>query len=470
MKTEELCSLSIGDLSELFRKGEVSPVEATQACLERIERDDGKLNSFITLLKAESLESALHAERAIRSGNYLGPLHGVTVGLKDLFHTRGMRTTGGSKILQSFVPNEDASVVELLKGAGAVIIGKLNMHEFAYGVTNDNPHFGPSRNPWNLECITGGSSGGSCAAVSAGLCAGALGSDTGGSIRIPSSLCGVVGLKPTYGRVSKHGVLPLSWSMDHVGPIARHVKDAALMMNVMAGYDPRDPASSTEPALDFTYGLDEGVKGLRMGIIKNYFFDVIDREVKEAVLHACKVLEGLGADVEEVNLPELEHSRSISSTIVGAEAAAYHESNFKARPQDYGDDVRARLEVAYLLRATDYVKAQRFRALFVEKMAQLMKRVDLLLTPTCPIEAPKIGVQRVAVGGETQPVLNLLLRLTSPFNLTGMPAISIPCGFTSRGLPIGLQIAGRPFEEVKVLKAANAYEVHTEWHKRRPSL
>ncbi len=470
MKAEELCYLSIARLSKLIREKEVSPVEVVEAHLSRIEEVDGKLNSFITLMKDEALDSARQAEKSIQSGRYLGPLHGIPIGLKDLYYTKGVKTTGGSKILADFVPDHDAAVVEKFHEAGAIIIGKLQMHEFAYGPTSENPHYGPARNPWNTEHITGGSSGGSGAAVATGLCAGALGSDTGGSIRIPAALCGITGLKPTYGRVSRYGVLPLSWSLDTVGPMTRSAEDAALVLNAIAGYDERDPASANEPVPDFTASMDEGARGLRVGVPKEYFFDVIDPEVREAVDRATTVLEELGASVEEVSLPVLNYSAAISSPILGAEAAAFHQPYLSSRLDDYSPETRARLEVAALTRAVDYVKAQRARSYFNHEVAQVMKRVDLLVAPTCPLGATQIGQRTAQVGETSDTVMGFLTRLTRPFNITGTPAISVPCGFTSAGLPIGFQIAGRPFEEATVTRAAHAYQTATDWHTRRPTV
>ena len=466
---QEICFLSIADLSELVRKREVSPVEVVQAHLGRIDELDGKLNSFITLLKDESLKAAQEAEKAIRSNNYLGPLHGIPIGLKDLYYTKGILTTAGSGVLSDFVPKRDATVVERLKKAGAIIIGKLNMDEFARGATNENPHFGPCHNPWDLQCVTGGSSGGSGAAVSAGLCMGALGSDTGGSVRIPASLCGIVGLKPTYGLVSRYGVVPLSWTLDHVGPMTRTVQDNAIMMNVMAGYDPQDPASSDTPMPDLTQGLEEGIKGLRLGILKEISLDGVDSEVRNAVNEATTLLERLGASVEEVSVPLLSYSDAISSAIVMGEASAYHAPYLKTRPEGYGARVRARNEAGLGLLATQYIKAQRARTLLNQQMNLALKQVDALVTPTSGIGAPQIGQKTVKIDGTEEPILVALAKLTRTFNITGTPAISIPCGFTSAGLPIGLQLIGRPFHEATLFKVAHAYESNTDWHNRRPS-
>ena len=470
MKSTAICFLSIAEASALIASKELSPVDIIAAHLERIEETDGRLNSFITLLRDESLAAARDAERAIQSGDHIGPLHGIPIGLKDLYYTKGIRTTVGSKIMRDFVPDYDAAVTERFRDAGAIIIGKLQMHEFALGATSVNPHDGPAHNPWNVECVTGGSSGGSGSAVASGQCMGALGSDTGGSVRIPAGLCGITGLKPTFGRVSRHGVYPLSWSLDTVGPMTRTVRDAAMVLNVIAGYDPRDPSSVDRPSEDFTSGLDRGVEGLRVGVPKEFFYDVIDPEIREAIGTVSRVLEGLGASVDEVSIPLLDHSLAISSTILVTEAAEIHEEHLRSRADDIGDDVRARLEMGALTPATDYIKAQRARALYNREIGETMRRLDILLAPTEPIGAPKIGQNTVTINGRAEPALSLLSRLTRPFNICGVPAISVPCGFTSSGMPIGVQMAGRPFDEATVLRAAHAYEQATDWHTRRPPI
>ena len=470
MDAKEICFLSIAEAAALIADRRLSPVEIVNAHLERIGETEGRLNSFITLLGDEALAEAREAERAIREGHYLGPLHGIPVGLKDLYYTRGIRTTVGSKIMRDFVPETDAAVTERFRQAGAILIGKLQMHEFALGATSINPHDGPARNPWDTERVTGGSSGGSGSSVAAGQCMAALGTDTGGSIRIPSSLCGIVGLKPTFGRVSRHGVYPLAWTLDTVGPMTRTVKDAALVLNVIAGHDPRDPSSNPAATEDYAAGLDKGVAGLRVGVPREFFYDVIDPEVAEAVSRSAQVLEGLGASVEEVSIPVLDHSLSISGTILLAEAAEVHIDNLRNRADEIGPDVRARLQQGALTTAADYIKAQRARRVFNEGIAQAMTRYDVLLAPTEPIAAPRIDEPTVRVDGRDQVAASLLARLTRPFNVSGVPTVTVPCGFTSEGMPIGVQLAGRPFEESTVLRAAHAYEQATDWHTRRPSL
>jgi aspartyl-tRNA(Asn)/glutamyl-tRNA(Gln) amidotransferase subunit A len=470
MAPSDLVFLSISEAAELIAGGKLSPVELVNAHLSRIDATDARLNSFITLLREESLTAAREAERAIASGDYLGPLHGIPIGLKDLYYTKGTRTTIGSKILRDFIPDYDAAVTERFRDAGAIIIGKLQMHEFALGATSENPHDGPAHNPWDTSRVTGGSSGGSGAAVAAGLCMAALGSDTGGSVRIPAALCGIVGLKPTFGRVSRHGVYPLSWSLDTVGPMTRTVRDSALVLNTIAGHDHRDPSSSQRPSEDFTATLDRDIKGTRVGIPREYFFDLIDPQVGEAMHKAAGVLEELGATVDEVSIPALDHSLAISGTILQAEAAEVHADHLRDRPNDIGEDVRTRLYQGALTLATDYIKAQRARTVFNRQIAGALEQFDILLAPTSPIGAPRIGEGSVQVGAKTVPALSLLSNLTRPFNICGVPAVSVPCGFTDSAMPIGVQIAGRPFDEARVLRVAHAYEQATDWHTRRPSL
>ena len=470
MQATDLYYLTIAEASKLVRDRRLSPVELVDAHLRRVHDTDGRLNSFVTLLADEAVVEAKSAEAEIDAGGYRGPLHGIPVGLKDLFYTRGVKTTVGSRTMADFVPGWDATVTERLKDSGAILMGKLHMREFAMGPVSDNPFLGPARNPWDTERTTGGSSCGSGSSVAAGQCMGALGSDTGGSVRIPACLCGIVGLKPTVGRVSRHGVFPMSWSFDTVGVMARVVEDAALMLNVVAGHDPLDPSSSTESAGDFTSILGQDVAGLRLGIPSEFFFDVVDAEVSGSVLEATRVLEGLGASVDEVSIPLAGDVVAISTPISGAEASDVHRERLRKCPDDMSDYARGRLEAGALTSGVDYVRAQRTRTVFNRQVEDAFRRVDILLTPTTPVAAPMIGEETVRVGEGTEPVIPLLSRLTRPFNLPGSPAITVPCGFTSAGLPIGLQLAGRLFDEATVLRVAYAYEQATGWHKRRPPI
>ena len=460
----ELPFLTISRLAALIKGREISPVDVVNAYLERIDRLDSQLNAFITLMRDDALEGARQAESDIASGNYKGPLHGIPIGLKDLYYTKGVRTTGGSKIKKwaEFVPDEDATVVTRFKEQGAIIIGKLNMHEFAAGGTTTNPHYGPARNPWNLEHIPGGSSGGSGAAIAASLCAGTLGSDTGGSIRGPSSFCGIVGLKPTYGRVSRFGVIPLAWTLDHVGPMTKTVEDTALIMNVISGYDPRDAASANVPVPDFTERLNDGVQGLRIGIPKEFFFDEVNTDILEAVHKAIEVLKKLGATTVEVSLPNVDKVPRFHSFISMSEAAAYHTDLIRENADEISPDVRQRFEGGQMTMAVHYIRAQRLRALVSGEIHRALEQADVLLTPTSSTTAPRINAE---AGG-----VMTIANFTAPFNQAGVPACSVPCGFDSNGLPIGLQIAGRDFGDATVLRVAHAYEQATDWHTRRPNL
>lgn len=454
----ELCTLTLEELSPLLRDGQVSPVEVAQAYFERIHALNETFNAYITVTREQALASAHRCEEEILPGDYRGPLHGVPIALKDLYDTAGVRTTAASSIYAHRVPAEDATSVARLRAAGAVLIGKTNLHEFAYGVTTESSYFGPTRNPWDLERVAGGSSGGSGAAVAAGLCGAATGSDTGGSIRIPAALCGIVGLKPTYGRISCHGLLPLSWTLDHPGPMARSVYGVAVMLAAMAGYDPRDPASADVPVPDYTAGLRDGVAGLRIGLDPGWALSGIRQEVRAAFQKALSVLEDLGAEIVEVSVPRIEEGMEAALTILMAEAIAIHEEFLRTRPDDYQPDVRARLEKGFGVSGMDYGRARRTGELLRRDFAILLQKVDLFATPTCGITTPKLGQREVTIDRETVPVMAPLTRYTRVFNLTGLPAISVPCGFSSEMLPIGLQLVGRAWDEATVLRAAYAYE------------
>ena len=470
MDATELCYSSAGALSRLIQRKEISPVEVIEAHLARIEATEPVLNSFITLLPEEARAAARRAEEDIQAGNYKGPLHGIPVGLKDLYNTGGVRTTSGSRIFDNFIPERDCTVAARFREAGAILLGKLNMHQFAYGTTGENPDYGHMHNPWNPELVTGGSSGGSGSAAAAGQCTITTGSDTGGSIRIPASLCGIVGLKPTYGLVSRHGLTPLSWSLDHPGPMVRTVEDAALTMNAIAGYDPNDVASARVDIPDYTSALSNDVRGLRIGVPKEYFEAPLDPQVAQSVHDAIAVLESLGAVVTQVSLPMFQDSQAISSAILMAEASAVHRDLLAREGEKLYPPIRLRLEAGLFISAADYLRAQQGRALFDRQARQLLDQVDLLAGPTEPVTAPRLLAERVQVGEEEMGTTAALTQYTRPYNITGFPAISIPCGFSDTGMPIGLQLAGRPFDELTVLRAAHAYEQATDWHQRRPPI
>ena len=464
----EICYMSAGELGPLVKQREISPVEIIEAHLSRIQRTEPTLNSFITLLPDEALAAARQAERDIAAGRYKGPLHGIPVGLKDLFNTGGVRTTSGSRIYDNYVPTQDCTVAARFREAGAILIGKLNMHQFAYGPTGENPDYGHMHNPWNPERVSGGSSGGSGSATSAGQCTITTGSDTGGSIRIPAALCGIVGLKPTYGRVSRNGLTPLAWSMDHPGPMVRTVEDAAIAMNIIAGYDPQDVASVDLPVPDYTAALSGNVEGLRIGVPRQYFDAPLDPEVRQGVNDALVQLESLGAEVREVEFPEFNDAAAISTTMLMAEATACFRDLLASDGSRMYEPVRLRLEAGLFISAADYLRAQQGRAVFDRAARRLLEDVDLLAGPAEPVTAPPILQQSVIAGEQEIGTVAALTQYTRPYNITGFPAISVPCGFSSEDLPIGLQLAGRPFDEETVLRAAHAYEQSTGWHKRRP--
>jgi aspartyl-tRNA(Asn)/glutamyl-tRNA(Gln) amidotransferase subunit A len=457
----------LGKVRELLRKKEISSRELVTFQLERLEALEPRLNAFITVTGDEALQTAQKADQAAARGENLGPLHGVPLILKDLFWTRGVRTTSGSKINADFVPSEDATVVRKLRDAGSVFLGKTNLHEFAYGVSNVNPHYGPVRNPWDEERISGGSSGGSAAALASGVGYGSLGTDTGGSIRIPAALCGTVGLKPTYGRVSRYGVTPLAWSLDHVGPMARTVQDAAILFEILAGHDVNDPSSVRRDVERVSDRLNESPSSLRMGIDTKFFFDRLDPEVREVVERAFIDLQRLGLERLDVHIPEAEHLALCRNVIMFSEASSYHEKNLKERPDDYGESVRELLRLGLLVRATEYLAAQRARRTIIRAFRSVLRSFDVLVCPTSAAAAPKIGEERLSNGEELR---TGLLRLCAPFNALGFPALSLPCGFTRSGLPVGLQIVARPFEEPLLLKVGHAYERVHSWHDRHPNL
>jgi aspartyl-tRNA(Asn)/glutamyl-tRNA(Gln) amidotransferase subunit A len=470
MTSDSLTDLTLSAAARLVERREASPLELTAACLDRVEAVEPSLNAFITVLGDRALESARTAEAEITGGNYRGPLHGIPVAVKDLFDIAGVVTTAGSKMLTDNVAAADSAPVERLDAAGAVILGKLNLHEFAYGATGVNTHFGAARNPWDTGRITGGSSSGSGASVASRECFAALGTDTGGSIRIPASLCGITGLKPTFGRVSRRGVIPLSWALDHVGPMARTAEDCALVLQALAGHDPLDASSASEPVPDYTAALEGGIKGLRIGVPREYFFDNVDPDVEKAVRDAIEVIRGLGADVREVSLPHVAEAPAALTAVMLPEALAYHQQRLAERPDDYGEDVRYRLELGATFTAVHYVQGQRFREMIVAAWRnEVFDKVDLLAMPTT------LGATVDIETGDGSASLTTglsatfkLIRNTNPLNLLGVPAISVPCGFTEGGLPIGLQLAGRWWDEGTVLRAAHTYQGATDWHTRKP--
>ncbi len=463
--TPELWARPIESLAPDIRAGRVSPVTLTEAVLDRIKRVDGKLKSFIHV-SATALEQAKVAAAEIKAGRWRGPLHGIPIGVKDNYLTRDMPTTVGSTAPGLRFPMRDSAAVARLRAAGAVLVGKTRTHEFAWG--NVTP---PVRNPWDLERVPSGSSGGSGAAVAAGLCAAALGSDTGGSIRMPAAVCNLVGLKPTFGRVSRDGVVPHSWSLDHAGPLARTVADSAHLLQVLAGHDAADPGCADRPVPDYLETLDAPVAGMTVGVCRNHFFERNQEDVERAVEGAISDLAGAGARIVEFEIPLLEYGLGAIFAIELASSTAYHDVSLRAgRTPHYQPDVRTLVEIGRFVSAPDYLKAEQYRTLLMEEFRRVFERVDVVVGPTTPITAWKIGEWTVEVGGRPESVLAASWRFTYPYNLTGLPALSVPCGFGRAGLPIGLQIAGRPFEEVTVLRVAHAYERSHDWKDRRPAL
>ena len=458
------------ELARMIATKAVSPVEVVRAHLDRIAALDPGLRSFITVCADAALDAARTAEATLMAGRPVGPLHGVPYALKDLYDTAGVRTTGGSRIFADRVPTADATVVRRLAEAGAIVLGKLNMVEFAYGPEGLNAHYGHPRNPWDAAThrMAGGSSSGSGVAVAAGLAPGALGSDTGGSIRIPASLCGITGLKPTYGRVSRAGVLPLAWSMDHVGPMTRTVADSALMLGAMAGYDPADPSTSVLPVPNYLAALTGDVKGLRVGLLRSFFLDGAAPAVRAAVEAAAATLAAAGAVVDEVKLERVGLAGAGSLAVVGVEALAYHAELLRTRAAEYDPDVARRLRVGAFIGGVHYVRAQQVRALVRDEVDAALARRDVLLAPSTPIAAPAVDERQVTLGDGPADVRTALLRFTRPFNFSGHPACAVPCGFTEGGLPIGMQLVGRPFDEATVLRAADAFQRLTDFHTRRP--
>jgi aspartyl-tRNA(Asn)/glutamyl-tRNA(Gln) amidotransferase subunit A len=447
---------------QLLREGSLSPVELTEDCLARIEKLNPRLNAFITVTAESARSEARTAEAEIRSGKWRGPLHGVPIALKDLIDTAGVRTTAASSLFKDRIPPEDAEVFRRLKDAGAVLLGKQNLHEFAYGGSSMVSYFGEVRNAWNSEHIAGGSSGGSATAVAARLGFGAIGTDTAGSVREPAALCGVVGLKPTYGRVSARGVVPLSASLDHVGPIARTVADVAVMLQVIAGFDAKDKAGVDVPVEDYIAGLEQGLKPLRVGVPRKLFFEDLDADVASAMKHALSGLTMMGADLRDLDLPV-----PTDRTLQSAESYAFHAEFVARSPELYQPETLRRIRTGENVSPERIKECRRELERARRDIAAIFADVDLLVTPTTPIPAPAIAELKQNPD-LLRPRELLLLRNTRPINVWGLPAISIPCGFTPSGLPIGLQIIGPHWGEAKVLQLAHAYEQATAWHKREP--
>lgn len=445
-----------------------SAVDVATEALEKAERHQERFRSFITMTPELAKTQARRVDERVAKGESL-PLAGVPFAVKDLFHVKGFPTTYGSRVFTDYVPEKTASAVQRLIDAGGVLIGKTSLHECAFGFTGENSHFGHCRNPWDAERIPGGSSSGSGAALALGICPLTLGSDTGGSIRLPSALCGVTGLKPTYGRVSRAGGFPLSWTMDHVGPMTRTVADAALALRLLAGRDLADDTSTRRQVPDYARDLTARIRGLKIGVMHGWFFESLDPEVSAAVMAAYEKLKSLGAIPVEVNLPHLEEALGAHRAIIFPEASAFHQPFLAERSDQYGDDIRPLLLGGQFLSAVDYLQALRVRKMIRREWAKVFASVDALLTPTSPITAPKFGATVAELpGGVTKPLVRAFLDLTLPFNLSGHPALALPCGLSRSGMPIGLQLVGKPFEESTLLRIGHQYQLETDWHKRMP--
>lgn len=462
----EPCELTMTDAARELRSKALSPVELTASVLKRVAAVDGELNAFTTVFADRAREQARSAEDEMVRGQFRGPLHGIPVAVKDLFNMAGVATTASSKVRAKHIAKDDSTCVKLLADAGAVMIGKTRLHEFAYGVITPD-----SRNPWDTQRTAGGSSGGSAAAVAAGECLMALGTDTGGSIRIPSSACGVVGLKPTYGRVSRYGVTSLSWSCDHAGALTRTVSDAAMALGVLAGPDAKDPASTRQEPAEFARCLDRGVEGLTLGVPTNYFFDDIDPEVEEATRAAIQVLESNGAILREVTIPCTAYLMAALFGIIVPEASAYHQQMLRESGDLYTPEVRMLLEAGELVSASQYLKAQRARTVIQHGVRDAFDGIDAMLAPTLPMTAVRLDEQLLTLpSGAQTTAMNAYVGHSAVGSLTGLPTLSVPCGFSAAGMPIGMQVMGRPYDEATVLRIGQNYETSTAWTQRRPAL
>jgi aspartyl-tRNA(Asn)/glutamyl-tRNA(Gln) amidotransferase subunit A len=465
---DALCDAPLSRVADLIKARKVFPTDVIEATLSRIERLGKICNCYITVTADRAREHALALDKLLHAGIHLGPLHGIPISLKDNIASANVRTTAGSAILKDWVPDRSATAVDRLARAGAVTIAKANLYEFAFGAPH--PLYGPTKNPWNPNHGCAGSSSGSASAVAAGLCYGSVGTDTGGSIRIPAAFCGVIGFKPTYGRVSRAGVIPLSANLDHVGPLARTVRDAGILFEAMAGPDREDPTATNRPPANFTSEIDAGVRGLRLGLLAPQATERLQTEVRAALTAAYRVFEDAGALLVDVQLPDLTEVRAACWTIMRAEAAEYHRPYLRSKADQYHPTVRTLIEGGEFIPATEYVHAQRVRGKAAADVRSALAGVDALLLPAVAMAAYPIGQQIVDLGGYQEDVLGAMTRYTPLFNLTGHPVLVLPCGFNAEGMPIGMQVVGRLFDEARVLRVAQTYESLTEWHRRRPPI
>ncbi len=458
LKTNNFLEWSLSDLSAAIKRKKVSPIEVTKALLQEIHKRNPEINAYITVMEEDALKDAKKAEKEIQKGRIKGVLHGMSIGLKDLIYTKRAPTTFGSGRYVNFIPDHDAEIVTRLKNAGAIIIGKLNMHQFAYGGTGDRSYFGPTRNPHNVNKIAGGSSSGAGAAVAANLCYGAIGSDTGGSIRIPSSACGIVGMKPTFGRVSKYGAMVLSWTMDHLGPMTKTVRDNAILLNYISGYDPKDPYSVATKPEDFTRGIQQGIKGMTIGIPTSFYFDIIEQEVLRIYHKTIDLLKTQGAKVKEIDLPYMNELMTAKQVILAAEAYTALEKEIREAPEKIDEEVRDRIFSGVFIQASEYLNALKIKHAAIHMFGNALKKVDAIITPTLCLVPTDIEQRQVEINGQKEHTIILVARLTGPASTIGFPALSVPGGLANNGLPVGIQLIGAPFEERTLYRIAFAVE------------
>ncbi len=469
MLSKNLAAMAVEELAPLIEKKELSPVELTEAILNQAEATEGKINAYMEVYREDAIEDAKKVEEEIMNGNYRGMYHGIPMGIKDNVYFKDKVTTMSSKIHKDFVSDYDATVIKKLRNAGVIFTGKVSMHEYAWGITNNNPHYGAVKNPWNLEKIPGGSSGGSGAAVAVGSSVASLGTDTAGSIRIPSSANGIVGLKQTFGRVSKYGVYPLAWSLDHVGPMTKTVKDAAGLLQIIAGFDPNDPTTVDVPVDDYIGKVTGDVKDLVIGIEEDYYFNEVDSEIEKLVRAGIQKLVDQGAKVQTVKIPTLKYAEWAELVTSLSEASAIHHSDMLTRPNDFGHDIRMLFELGELPSAVDYLQAQQVRRQLKHDFRKAFEKVDILAIPTLPILPNDIGDDWADLNGKKVDLIDNIIRFMGPGNLTGLPALSVPCGF-SQGLPVGLQFMGPAFGEAAILNAGYAFEQTNPLENKKPDL
>lgn len=467
-KTNSILDWDLLELSNAYKEKKVSPIEIIQQTFERIKEIDNKLNAYITVCYESAIEEARQAEKEINEGTVKGPLHGVPIALKDLIYTKNTKTTIGSGAYKDFIPDYDATIVNKLKQAGAIIVGKSNTHEFAYGSTGDYSYFGPIKNPYDVSKMAGGSSGGSAAAVASSLSYVALGTDTSGSVRIPASCCGIVGMKPTFGRVSKYGVYPLSWTMDHVGPMTRNITDNAILLNYLIGHDTKDPYSIESINEDFTSKLNQGLEGVIIGIPLTPYFENVQEEVKETVLKSIDVFEKLGAKTKIITVPNMEDLLEACKVVTRSEAYVINKELALTPNNLLGEQIRERILQGADYKASEYVEAQQIKNKAIQSFDQLLQEVDVIVTPTLPILPPDIGEEEVTITDSMESVRAALIRLTCPTNLIGFPSLTLPCGFSSTGLPIGMQLIGKRFDEANLYRFGYAFEQAVSLDKRIP--